>query len=101
MNAASMCSRRYLTLCRHLSDILALSLELSSSFASNTNQTAMRLNEKIGNVYELLKGYRDHEAREVLCEELRKQVSNAKAIENNLRVCLEKNRHLLETSMIS
>ena len=57
-------------------EILKKSLDLASN-ASPTippNVTALKLNESISAIYNLLKRYRDLEAREVLCEELRRQV---------------------------
>jgi hypothetical protein len=90
----SSLQQNYFLFSSHLMEILRKSLDLASNATPSIppNVTALKLNESISAIYTLLKRYRDHEAREILCEELRKQVENAKIVELNFRKCLETNQ---------
>lgn len=70
---------------RCLDSILSDSLRLFDSLnQSDIARASAKVNSKISDFNNLLRSYREHEAREVLCQDMRTQLKNALKLEDEL-----------------
>ena len=68
----------------------------SDPFTTNMYQVVQDLQNSVKIFHAALQEYREHEAREVLCQEMKKQLSSVSELEETLKKCLENNEQLLQ-----
>lgn len=67
----------------------------SDPFTTNMYQVVQNLQKSVKTFHFVLEEYREHEAREMLCQELREQLSSVYQLQATLQKCLQENEQLL------